>query len=138
MARRRSYGNDAGPDGELAINSDEATVVHWIFDRYLNGDSLGKIAAGLEEQGIASPTGKPKWNREAINKLIFNEKYIGQVLLQKIISVGVSKIKNDAFIDRYRYSDSHKAIITNETFKETQQEKMRGRNSPGEKLKMQL
>ena len=57
---------------------DEAKVVSWIFERYLAGDSLGKIAAGLERQGILSPTGKPKWNREAIDKLLSNEKYTGR------------------------------------------------------------
>ena len=65
MAQRRCYGYNTGPDGELVINADEAAVVRWIFDRYLSGDSLGKIAAGLEKEGIPSPTGKPKWNREA-------------------------------------------------------------------------
>ena len=40
-----------------------------------------------------------------------NEKYTGRVLLQKTISVGGSKIKNDGFMDRYLYSDSHEAIF---------------------------
>lgn len=124
MAQRRCYGYDTGPDGELVIKSDEATVVRWIFDCYLSGDSLGKIAAGLEEQDIPSPTGKPKWNREALNKLLSNEKYTGRVLLQKTISVGGSKIKNDGFTDRYLYSDSHEAIISDEKFKAVQQEKL--------------
>lgn len=69
IAQRRCYGYDANANGELVIKPDEAA-----FDRYLSGDSLGKIAAGLEEQGVPSPTGKPRWNREAINKLITNEK----------------------------------------------------------------
>lgn len=125
MAQRRCYGYDTGPDGELIINPDEAALVRWIFERYLSGNSLGKIAAGLEKQGIPSPTGKPKWNREALNKLLSNEKYTGRVLLQKTISVGGSKIKNDGFMDKYLYSDSHKAIIANETFRAAQQEKMR-------------
>ena len=59
-------------DGELTLNPEEAKVVSWIFERYLAGDSLGKIAARLEKQGIPSPTGRPKWNREAIDKLLSN------------------------------------------------------------------
>ena len=129
MAQRRCYGYDTGSDGELVINPDEAATVRWIFERYLSGDSLGKIAAGLEEQGIPSPTGKLKWNREAINKLLSNEKYTGRVLLQKTISVGNSKIKNDGFMDRYLYSDSHEAIISDEVFHAAQQEKMRRINN---------
>lgn len=138
MAQRRCYGYDTGPDGELVINPDEATVVHWIFDRYLSGNSLGKIATGLEEQGIPSPTGKPKWNREAINKLISNEKYTGRVLLQKSISVGGSKIKNNGFMERYLYSDSHEAIISDETFRAAQQEKFRRTNCPKAECSMQM
>lgn len=94
IAQRRCYGYDANANGELVIKPDEAA-----FDRYLSGDSLGKIAAGLEEQGVPSPTGKPRWNREAINKLISNEKYTGRVLLQKTVSAGGSKIKTMASWD---------------------------------------
>ena len=72
MAKRKCYGYEVSSDGELEINPDEAKVVSWIFERYLAGDSLGKIAAGLERQGIPSPTGKPRWNREAIDKLLSN------------------------------------------------------------------
>ncbi len=72
MPQRRCYGYDTGLDGELVINHSEAAIVRWIFDRYLSGDSLGKIAVGLEAQSIPSPTGKPKWNREALNELLSN------------------------------------------------------------------
>ena len=138
MAQRRCYGYDTGSNGELVINPDEAATVCWIFERYLSGDSLGKIAAGLEEQGIPSPTGTPKWNREALNKLLSNEKYTGRVLLQKTISVGSSKIKNDGFMDRYLYSDSHEAIISDEIFRAVQQEKLQRTNHPGKEHSLQM
>lgn len=138
LAQRKCYGYDTDPNGELIINPDEASTIRWIFDRYLNGDSLGKIAAGLEEQGIPSPTGRPKWNREAINKLISNEKYTGRVLLQKTISAGSSQFKNDGLLPRYLYSDSHEAIISDEMFKAAQQEKIRRTNSPEDTFKMQI
>lgn len=130
LAQRRCYGYDTGPDGELVISPDEAATVRWIFERYLSGDSLGKIATGLEKQGILSPTGKPKWNREALNKLLSNEKYAGRVLLQKTISIGGAKIKNDGFMDRYLYSNSHEAILSDEMFKAVQQEKLRRIKNP--------
>ena len=138
MAQRKCYGYDTGPDGGLVINPDEAVVVRWIFERYLNGDSLGRIAAGLEEQGIPSPTGKPKWNREALNKLLSNEKYTGRVLLQKTISAGGSQIKNDGFMERYLYSDSHKAIVSDEIFRDVQQKKLQRTNQPEKELSIQL
>lgn len=134
MAQRSCYGYDTGPNGELVINPDEAVVVRWIFERYLNGDSLGRIAAGLEEQGIPSPTGKPKWNREALNKLLSNEKYTGRVLLQKTISAGGSQIKNDGFMERYLYSGSHAAIVSDEIFRDVQQKKLQRTSQPEKEL----
>ena len=124
MARRKCYGYEVGLNGDLTVNPDEAQVVRWIFERYLAGDSLGKIAAGLERQGILSPTGKPKWNREAIDKLLSNEKYTGRVLLQKTLSTGAVQIENNGLMERYLYTGSHEAIISDEMFMAVQQEKL--------------
>ena len=95
MAHRKCYGYDSSPNGKLTVNPYETQVVVWIFEQYRAGESLGKIAAGLERQSVLSPTGKPKWNREAIDKLLSNEKYTGRVLLQKAISTGASQIENN-------------------------------------------
>lgn len=137
MAKRRCYGYDVASDGTLVINSEEAKVVTWIFEQYKAGKSLGKIAAGLEQQGILSPTGKPKWNREAIDKLLSNEKYTGRVLLQKTISTGAVQIENDGLMDRYLYSDAHEAIISDELFMKIQEEKQHRAKSVDNKFVMQ-
>lgn len=123
MAQRRCYGYDTGPDGELVVNPNEAVVVRWIFEHYLRGDSLGKIVAGLEQKDIPSPTGRSKWNREAIGKLPSNEKYTGRVLLQKTVSTGTVQIGNDGLMDRYLYTGTHEAIISDELFRVVQEEK---------------
>lgn len=138
MAQRRCYGYDIGVNGQLAINPDEAAVVRWIFERYLHGDSLGTIASALEAKSILSLTGKTKWNREALNKLLSNEKYTGRVLLQKTVSAGGSQFKNDGFMGRYLYFDSHEAIISDEAFKAAQEEKLRRTKCPGRESPMQM
>lgn len=138
MARRKCYGYEVGPDGELVVNPDEAKVVCWIFEQYLAGDSLGKIATGLEQQGIPSPTGKPRWNREAIGKLLSNEKYTGRVLLQKTVSTGAVQIENNGLMDRYLYSDTHEAIISDEMFMAVQQEKYKRSKEPQNHVAMRL
>lgn len=125
MVRRRCHGYDVASDGTLVINPEEAKVVTWIFEEYKAGKSLGKIVVGLEQQGILSPTGKPKWNREAIDKLLSNEKYTGRVLLQKTISTGAVQIENDGLMDRYLHTGTHEAIISDEMFETVQQEKFR-------------
>jgi hypothetical protein len=138
MARRKCYGYEVGPDGDLTVNPDEAQVVCWIFERYLAGDSLGKIAAGLERQGILSPTGKPKWNREAIDKLLSNEKYTGRVMLQKTISTGAVQIENDGLMQRYLYAGTHEAIISDEMFTAVQQEKLSRSKEPQNQVAIRL
>lgn len=138
MARRKCYGYEIGSDGELAVNPDEAKVVCWIFEQYLAGESLGKIAAGLEKQGISSPTGRPRWNREAIDKLLSNEKYTGRVMLQKTISTGAAQIENDGLMDWYLYTDTHEAIISDEMFMAVQQEKLSRSKEPQNHVTMKL
>ena len=136
MAKRKCYGYTINSDGELEISPDEATVVSWIFERYLAGDSLGKIAAGLERQGIPSPTGRPKWNREAIDKLLSNEKYTGRVLLQKTLSTGAVQIENNGLMERYLYTGSHEAIISDEMFMAVRQEKLKRTRDPENTIAM--
>ncbi|WP_251319732.1 recombinase family protein [Flintibacter muris] len=138
MARRKCYGYALSPNGELEINPDEAHVVSWIFEWYLAGDSLGKIAIGLEKQGIPSPTGKPRWSREAIDKLLSNEKYTGRVLLQKTVSTGAVQIKNNGLMDRYLYTEIHKAIISDEMFMAVQKEKLSRSKEPQNHVAMRL
>lgn len=113
LAQRKCYGYDANADGELVVNEVEAAVVRWMFEQYAAGKSLGKIADSLARQHIQSPTGKPKWNREAIDKLLANEKYTGRVLLQKT----VNGWDNAGEEKRYLYNSKHEAIITDELFR---------------------
>jgi hypothetical protein len=130
MANRVCYGYDAQADGELIINIEEAEVVRWIFNRYLAGDSFGKIAVGLEKKSILSPTGKAKWNREAISKLLANEKYTGSVLLQKTMSFCGVQFKNDGELEQALIRNHHEAIIPIQDFERVQQIKSERAKSP--------
>lgn len=121
MANRICYGYTTAADGELAINEVEANVVRSIFKRYLGGDSFGKIATALEKQGIQSPTGKAKWNREAISKLLSNEKYTGSVLLQKTMSFAGAQFQNDGELDQVLIKGHHEPIIALADFERVRQ-----------------
>ncbi|MBR3561946.1 MAG: recombinase family protein [Oscillospiraceae bacterium] len=134
LAQRKCYGYEVSADGELAINKKEAEVVRWIFEQYAEGKSLGKIADGLARQGIPSPTGKPKWNREAIDRLLANEKYTGRVLLQKT----AGGRDNPGYEDRYLYHDTHEAIISDELFQAAQEERLQRSRNPEKTLAMSM
>lgn len=131
MAKRICFGYSQDKNGELIVNSEEAKIVKWIFESYLSGFSLGKIADGLYEMGIKSPTGKDKWNREAIDKLLSNEKYVGAVLLQKTVTILGVQFENKGLESRYLTTNNHSAIISLELFQDVQRakvERSRGRN----------
>ncbi len=131
LAKRICYGYSQNDKGELIINPKEALIVMWIFDSYISGASLGKIASGLYDNGVKSPTGKDKWNREAIDKLLSNEKYVGSVLLQKTVTVNGTQVDNKGLVDRYLTANTHPAIINLELFKAVQNakvERSRGNN----------
>lgn len=72
---RIPYGYQLGSNGFI-ICQEKAEVVRMIFDYYLFGASLGKVADMLSEKRITSPTGKERWTRAAIDKLLSNAKYI--------------------------------------------------------------
>lgn len=116
------YRFDAEKQG-LVIIPEEAEVVRLIFDLRLRGLSYGMIAGELESKNIPSPTGKPKWNRECIRKILCNEKYAGTVLLQKTyvedFFTGKQK-KNTGQQQRYYYKNNHEAIVPLEVFEMTQ------------------
>lgn len=57
---------------EIVIHEEKADVVRSIFDDYLAGASLGKIVDLLFKKGVVSPTGKVKWTRAAVDKLLAN------------------------------------------------------------------
>jgi len=62
----------------LIIDEKEAEVVRLIFRMSRERASLSQIARTLQEQGIPSPRGKTVWSREALRKILCNEKYFGK------------------------------------------------------------
>lgn len=138
------FGLDEFPTGQVVWKSIKAREVT-MYDLYISlvndpnpaaiirAEQINDIT-GLETQSIPSPTGKPKWSREAISKLISNEKYTGRVLLQKTISAGGAQIKNDGFMERYLYSNSHEAVISDEIFRDARQRKLQRTNQPKKNL----
>ena len=104
-------------DGDLVIVPEEAEIVKLIFRLYLEGYSTGKIAKHLEEQGIKTATGQDKWHSTVIDKMLRNEKYMGDALLQKTYTVDFmtkKKVKNTGIVPQYYVEDDHEAIIPKE------------------------
>ncbi len=124
-------GYDMNENDELVINEEQAKVVRRIFKEYLEGSGTGQIAKGLMKDGILTGAGNKKWLGEDINRIISNEKYMGDVLLQKTYTVDCltkQRIKNDGKVPQYYIEDNHEPIVSKEIFHLAQQEKAKRSN----------
>lgn len=70
------YGFGKMTDGMMRIMASQIEVVLRIYKRYVDGGSLGAIAAELEADQVVAPSGNPKWSRSAIDKILSNGKYV--------------------------------------------------------------
>ena len=116
-------GYTKGADGVLRVVPEEAEIVRKIFDLYLQGNGVRKIKRYLEEHGIKTATGKSEWSTSTIDRMLSNEKYMGQILMQKTYTPDFltgKQVRNQGNLDMYLIEDAHEAIIDKETFEKVQ------------------
>ncbi len=98
---KRFMGYTKDEDGNLIIVPEEAEIIKRIYREYLEGQSLVGIGRGLEKDGILTAAGKPRWRPETVKKILQNEKYIGDALLQKTVTVDFltkKRVKNEGHV----------------------------------------
>ena len=131
IAQRKCYGY-TNHNGDLVIDLEQACIVKEIYKMYLEGLSLSSIVKELYQKGVKSPMGKDRWTVAAIDKILSNEKYVGNVLLQKTYVSDVLKhaqIKNNGEKAKYLYENNHDGIIDKKTFDLVQIEKVKRSNT---------
>lgn len=114
-----------GADGQPEIDPEQAAVVRRIFSRFLLGHSVRQITTDLMTDGIKTATGKTVWHDSVIQKMLCNEKYIGDALLQKTYIADLftrEKRINNGELPKYYVHDCHPAIIDRGTFQKVQEE----------------
>ena len=127
----RFMGYTKDEEGNLIIVPEEAEIIKRIYREYLEGKSLAGIGRDLEKDGILTAAGKPRWRPETIKKILLNEKYIGDALLQKTFTVDFltkKRVKNEGHVPQYYVENSHEAIIPKELFLQAQEELHRRNN----------
>lgn len=130
---KRFLGYDKNQYGDLVINQKEAKVVRRIFQDYLSGKGSFTIAKELEKENIATAVGG-KWSGTTILKILKNEKYRGDAILQKYYTpnhLTKTKVKNNGQVDSYYIEDNHSPIITREMWEEVQEEIKRRAEAKG-------
>lgn len=127
----RFMGYTKDEDGHLIIEPAEAEIVKRIYREYLQGASLKQIGDGLMDDGILTAAGKAKWRPESVKKILKNEKYIGDALLQKTYTVDVltkKRVKNNGIVPQYYVENSHEPIIPRDLYMQVQEEMLRRAN----------
>ena len=139
---KKFLGYTVDQEGKLIINPKQSWIIKRIFKEYLEGKGTGIIARELMEDKVPTATGLLKWTTNDINRIIANEKYMGDALLQKTYTVDCltkKRIPNDGSIPQYYIEDNHEAIVSKEIYNLAQKEKARRSNLySGKKKKRRL
>ncbi len=74
------YGYYLAPNGYVIIDQEKANIVRMIYQQYLSGMSLGRIADFLFKRDIPSPKDRDRWTQPVLSNLLSNQKYIGYIV----------------------------------------------------------
>ena len=114
-----------GADGKPEIEPEGAETVKMIYDIFLGGDSLMKVAEKLDSAGRPTPSGRGKWSSSTVRSILSNEKYAGDVIINKTYTEDClsKKIRvNNGERQKFYIENNHPAIIVKTTFARVQEE----------------
>lgn len=117
-----------GADGKPEIVPDQAEIIRFIFKRYLAGDTLRAIKAQLEAEQVPYITGEAAWNISTLQSILQNEKYCGDVIMQKTFRkdcISKETVVNTGQLPKYWTQNHHEAIVSREIFDAVQEETAR-------------
>ena len=109
---------------QITINEEQAKVIKYIFERYVEGIGSSTIAKELKAKGIKSPKGNDNWNESTIRGILKNEKYIGDVLMGKTFTIDPishKRLSNLGEAEKHYIREHHEPIISKELFDRVQE-----------------
>ncbi len=110
----RMLGYDWDENGNWIIQEEQAELVRFIFQRFLAGDSGRSIAQALNRMGKKTVQGN-LWRSDGVYTVLRNEKYAGDVEMQKTITVDFLNHRcavNRGEAPRYYVKNHHPPIIS--------------------------
>ena len=111
-------------NGVFTIIPEEAEIVRRIFRLYLEGMGCERIMKELTEAGVQAPNGG-LWSASTILLMLRNEKYAGDLLLQKYYvnnHIEKKQFPNRGGLPQYAVAEDHEPIIDRTTFDAVQKE----------------
>jgi len=119
-----ALGYDYDPQTKtISVNEEEAQIVRYIFNRYIEGMGAHVIARELTQMGALTVRGSSTWHDTTVLGIIKNEKYKGDLLQGKTFTVDpISKRRLDNLgeSDKYLMRNHHEAIISEDTWEKAQ------------------
>lgn len=119
MVTSTTLGYITRPDGKVIVDESERNIIIEIFNLYLSGLTLRKIADCLNEKGIKTGSGKQNWNLVHVQRILTDEKYIGNFVMQKTVVKDFLDHKayiNNGLEPKYIEVNHHEAIISKDVF----------------------
>lgn len=107
---------------KLSVCEPEAAVVRLIYQMFYDGHTITEIGYLLNQQNIPSPRGC-RWTYSSLKTILTNEKYAGDVIMQKTVTVDIfthRAIKNDGRVDYYILPDHHQPIVPRHLWNQVQ------------------
>ena len=117
-----------GADSQPEIVPEEAAIVERIYEMFLAGQPVKVIAQTLQAEKIEIPGKNLSFSKNMIMNILRNEKYCGDCILQKTVTVDcISKTPkaNQGEAPMYIVENNHPAIISREVFNRAQEELIR-------------
>ncbi|MDO4483909.1 MAG: recombinase family protein [Clostridia bacterium] len=111
-------------NGVFTIIPEEAEIIRRIFRMYLEGIGCERIMKALIEAGVPAPNGG-MWSASTILLMLRNEKYAGDLLLQKYYinnHIEKKQLPNRGELPQYAVTEDHEPIIDRATFDAVQKE----------------
>ena len=128
MQYKRLLGYEKGKNDKPKIVPEEAEIVKEIYRQYLDGMSLNMIVGRLNEKGLTTKGNNSPYRKEVVQRILTNEKYTGDALLQKTyVTDCITKKtrKNNGELPMYLVKNHHEPIISHSDFNRVQEEMAR-------------
>ena len=123
----RMIGYDKGENGEWIINEEQAEPVRYLFRRYACGAGRATIIKEMNERGWKTVSGTD-WNPSSFSNVILNEKYVGDLEMQKYVTsnfLSHKAVPNRGQLPKYYIRDHHAPIVDRATWLIVQSEMKR-------------
>ena len=123
------YQKSAEDKNKLEVDPLTAPTVKRIFQLFLSGESMKRIAQRLTQEGVLTPSkqrqaqrGADRWNDVMIKRILTNETYIGNLTQNRTRKINY-KLKKKQRLEKEQWitvEHTHQGIVSQQVFRQAQ------------------